>query len=57
MKELDALVPTEVCGILRLANGNIFYLKIEPQDDVVKLYMRSQTNATRAMLTVATEID
>ena len=32
MKELDASVPTQVYGILQLANGNIFYLKIEPQD-------------------------
>jgi prolyl oligopeptidase len=46
MKELDASVPTQVYGILQLANGNIFYLKIEPQDDVAKLYRKDNIHST-----------
>jgi prolyl oligopeptidase len=50
MKELDASVPTNVYGILQLANGNIFYLKIEPQDDVAKLYWKDNIDSTEILL-------
>jgi prolyl oligopeptidase len=50
MRELDASVPAKVYGILRLANGNIFYLKIEPQEDVAKLYMRSSFDSPETLL-------
>jgi prolyl oligopeptidase len=50
MKELDASVPTEVYGIMQLANGNIFYLKIEPQDDVAKLYRKDNIDSTEILL-------
>jgi prolyl oligopeptidase len=50
MRELDASVPAKVCGILRLANGNIFYLKIGSQDDVAKLYMRDSINSPEMLL-------
>jgi prolyl oligopeptidase len=50
MRELDASVPAKVYGILRLANGNIFYLKIEAQDDVAKLYMRSSMDSPEILL-------
>jgi prolyl oligopeptidase len=50
MMELDASVPAKVYDIIRLANGNIFYLKIEAQEDVAKLYMRSNINDTEVLL-------
>jgi prolyl oligopeptidase len=50
MMELDASVPAKVSGIIRLANGNIFYLKIEAQDDVAKLYMRSSMDSPEILL-------
>jgi prolyl oligopeptidase len=50
MMELDASVPAKVSGIIRLANGNIFYLKIEAQDDVAKLYMRSSIDDAEVLL-------
>jgi prolyl oligopeptidase len=50
MRELDASVPAKVYGILRLANGNIFYLKIGSQDDVAKLYMRDSINSPEMLL-------
>ncbi len=50
MRELDGSVSAKVYNILRLANGNIFYLKIESQDDVSKLYMRSSIDNTEILL-------
>jgi prolyl oligopeptidase len=50
MRELDGSVPAKVYGIMRLANGNIFYLKIEAQDDVAKLYMRESIDTTEILL-------
>ncbi len=50
MRELDASVPAKVYSILRLANGNVFYLKIESQDDVAKLYMRSSMDSPEILL-------
>ena len=50
MMELDASVPAKLSGIVRLANGNIFYLKIEAQDDVAKLYMRSSIDRPETLL-------
>jgi prolyl oligopeptidase len=50
MVELDSSVPAKVYGILRLANGNIFYLKIEAKHDVAKLYMRSSMNSPEILL-------
>ncbi len=50
MVELDSSVPAKVYGILRLANGKIFYLKIEAQDDVAKLYMRSSLDSPEILL-------
>jgi prolyl oligopeptidase len=50
MVELDCSVPAKVYGILRLANGNIFYLKIEAQEDVAKLYMRSSIDSPEILL-------
>ncbi len=50
MVELDSSVPAKIYGILRLANGNIFYLKIEAQDDVAKLYMRSSMDSSEILL-------
>jgi prolyl oligopeptidase len=50
MVKLDSSVPAKVCGILRLANGNIFYLKIEAQEDVAKLYMRSSIDDAEVIL-------
>jgi prolyl oligopeptidase len=50
MVELDSSVPAKVYGILRLANGNIFYLKIEAKHDVAKLYMRSSLDSPEILL-------
>jgi prolyl oligopeptidase len=50
MVELDSSFPAKVYSILRLANGNIFYLKIEAQDDVAKLYMRSSLDSPEILL-------
>jgi protease II len=50
MRELDASVPAKVYSIMRLANGNIFYLKIEAQEDVAKLYMRSSMDSPEILL-------
>ncbi len=50
MRELDASIPTKVYGIRRLANGNIFYLKIDSQDDVAKLHMRSSLDSPEILL-------
>ncbi len=50
MKELDDSVPTKVSGVLRLANGNIFYRKIEIQNDTSKLYMRSSMDSPEILL-------
>ncbi len=50
MVELDSSVPAKVYGILQLANGNIFYLKIEAQQDVAKLYMRSSLDSPEILL-------
>ncbi len=50
MVELDSSVPAKVYSILRLANGNIFYLKIEAQNDVAKLYMRSSLDSAEILL-------
>jgi prolyl oligopeptidase len=50
MRELDASVPAKVYGIIRLANGNIFYLKIEAQEDVAKLYLRSSMDSPEILL-------
>jgi prolyl oligopeptidase len=41
IKELDDSVPAKVSGVLRLANGKIFYRKIDIYNDTSKLYMRS----------------
>lgn len=40
MVELDASILGKVDCVLRFANGKVFYLKCEAQDDVWKLYMR-----------------
>ncbi len=50
MMELDSSVPAKVYGILRLANGNIFYLKTEAKHDVAKLYMRSSMDSPEILL-------
>ncbi len=50
VQELDGSVPAKVYGIMRLANGNIFYLKIEAQEDVAKLYMRSSLDSPEILL-------
>ncbi len=50
MMELDASVPAKVSSIIRLANGKIFYLKIEARDDVAKLYMRSSLDSAEILL-------
>jgi prolyl oligopeptidase len=50
MMELDASVPAKVYDIIRLANGNIFYLKIKAQEDVAKLYMRSSIDDAEVLL-------
>jgi prolyl oligopeptidase len=50
MRELDASVPAKVYGIQRLANGNIFYLKIDSQNDVANLYMRSSLGSPEILL-------
>ena len=50
MKELDDSVPAKVSGILRLANGKIFYRKIDIQSDTSKLYMRSSLDSAEILL-------
>jgi prolyl oligopeptidase len=50
MKELDDSVPAKVSGVLRLANGKIFYRKIDIQSDTSKLYMRSSLDSTEILL-------
>jgi prolyl oligopeptidase len=50
MVALDSSVPAKVYSILRLANGNIFYLKIEAQEEVAKLYMRSSLDSPEILL-------
>ncbi len=47
LKELDDSVFAKVSGVLRLANGKIFYRKIEIQNDTSKLYMLSSTEVQR----------
>jgi prolyl oligopeptidase len=41
MMELDASVPAKIFGIIRLANGKIFYRKQGARDDGFKLWMRN----------------
>jgi prolyl oligopeptidase len=50
MMELDASVPSKVFGIMRLANGTIFYLKLAAQEDVAKLYMRYSIDSAEILL-------
>jgi prolyl oligopeptidase len=50
MKELDDSVPAKVSGVLRLANGKIFYRKIDIQSDTSKLYMRSSMDSAEILL-------
>jgi prolyl oligopeptidase len=50
MMELDASVPAKVFGIMRLANGKIFYRKQTAQEDVAKLYMRNSINSPEMLL-------
>jgi hypothetical protein len=50
MMELDASVPANVFGIVRLANGKIFYFKRKAQDDVSKLYMRDSIDGEEILL-------
>ncbi len=50
MKELDDSVPAKVSGVLRLANGKIFYRKIDIQSDTSKLYMRSSLDSAEILL-------
>jgi prolyl oligopeptidase len=50
MTELDASIPAKVFGVLRLANGKIFYRKQGAQDDVSKLYMRNGMNGEEILL-------
>ena len=48
--ELDASVPAKIFSIIRLANGNIFYLKMDARADVAKLYMRSSMDSPEILL-------
>jgi prolyl oligopeptidase len=50
MLELDASMPAKVFGVLRLANGKIFYRKKGAQDDVLKLYMRNSIKGEEILL-------
>jgi prolyl oligopeptidase len=50
MMELDASVPAKIFGIMRLANGNIFYRKQTAQEDVAKLYMRDSIDSPEMLL-------
>jgi prolyl oligopeptidase len=50
LKELDDSVPAKVSGVLRLANGKIFYRKIDLQSDTSKLYMRSSLDSPEILL-------
>jgi prolyl oligopeptidase len=50
MMELDDSVPAKVSGVLRLANGKIFYRKIEIHNDTSKLYMRSSLDSAEILL-------
>lgn len=50
MMELDASVPAKIFSIIRLANGNIFYLKMDARADVAKLYMRSSMDSPEILL-------
>jgi prolyl oligopeptidase len=50
MMELDDSVPAKVSGVLRLANGKIFYRKIEIHNDTSKLYMRSSLDSPEILL-------
>ncbi len=50
MMELDDSVPANVSGVLRLANGKIFYRKIEIHNDTSKLYMRSSLDSPEILL-------
>jgi prolyl oligopeptidase len=50
LKELDDSVPAKVSGVLRLANGKIFYRKIDIQSDTSKLYMRSSLDSAEILL-------
>ena len=50
MRELDDSVPAKVSGVLRLANGKIFYRKLDIQSDTSKLYMRSSLDSAETLL-------
>jgi prolyl oligopeptidase len=50
MMELDASVPARVFSIMRLASGKIFYLKLDAQNDVSKLYMRDSIEKEEILL-------
>jgi prolyl oligopeptidase len=50
MMELDASVSAKVSGVLRLANGKIFYRKIDIHSDTSKLYMRSSLDSPEILL-------
>lgn len=50
LMELDTSSQAKVFDIIRLDSGKIFYLKIEPQDNISKLYMRKSMNEEEILL-------
>lgn len=50
MIELDASVPAKVGGVVRLANGQIFYRKRLANEEIAKLYMRDGMKSTEVLL-------
>lgn len=50
MLELDASVPAKVGGVIRLANGKLFYRKRLANEDVFKLYMRDGPKGAEVLL-------
>jgi prolyl oligopeptidase len=50
MMELDASVPAKIFGIIRLANGKIFYRKQGARDDGFKLWMRNGIDGEEILL-------
>ena len=50
MLELDTAIPSKLTSVVRLANGNIFYLKQKAQDNAWKLYLRDDMNSDEVLL-------
>jgi len=50
IEQLDQSVPARIAGVVRLATGRYFYLKLLSTESVLKLYMREGTSGQEKLL-------